>query len=702
MKGEDIMSDNSNDKRIKKILENCSIPERLEPENIKRTLDNNYSQKKRSRIKKSRIMRIAAAAAALAVVFGTSVYFMKPSLYKDQIVINDTNKTAEAISMKSADNYSEVYNYFTAATKLTRFRNTLKGILNGGVKGYAGGGDIVYEDAMESESVVENGSTDDIDGSAKKDFSDTYNQEEGVLEADIVKTDGDRIFYANGDNIYIARADNGRFLDHSSMSVSGKLGISRMFGEIRDMYIYKGKLIAVCEYYNNNDGENSEYYDSCYGCGVQADTYTAVFNASNLELIGYYIQEGSYNDVRLMSDGYLYIISSDDKYLDYEETSDDDIDNYIPQYCVGNESRYVDPENIMIPSCKITELYDYVSYTNISGLDLNSEAPNQPVDMKSIAGYTNNVYCSPQNLYVVSGYDESEITRFSVSGGAVAPQASGKVNGYVNDQFSMSEYNGFFRIAVTENVWEESTVFAEEDSNIATNALVTQKNSLYVLDMDMKVVGSISDFGINEQIKSVNFSGDTAYAVTFRQTDPLYAIDLSNPYSPIMLDELKISGYSSYMQKWGDGLLLGFGAEADEDTGRETGIKVTMFDNSNPDELAALDSVSLISSGEFEYIYSEAVYERKALFIDAERNLIGFPVDKYNYDENGQSLYSYQFYSFENDSFTYKGSINKENGQDSENFRRAVYIDGYLYAVSSDEFKAADAVTITQTDYIQF
>lgn len=139
-------------------------------------------------------MRIAAAAAALAVVFGTSVYFMKPSLYKDQIVINDTNKAAEASSMKSADNYSEVYNYFTAATKLTRFRNTLKGILNGGVKGYAGGGDIVYEDAMESESVVENGSTDDIDGSAKKDFSDTYNQEEGVLEADIVKTDGDRIF----------------------------------------------------------------------------------------------------------------------------------------------------------------------------------------------------------------------------------------------------------------------------------------------------------------------------------------------------------------------------------------------------------------------------------------------------------------------------------------------------------------------------
>ena len=244
--------------------------------------------------------------------------------------------------------------------------------------------------------------------------------------------------------------------------------------------------------------------------------------------------------------------------------------------------------------------------------------------------------------------------------------------------------------------------FCEEDSSIATNALVTQKNSLYVLDMDMKVVGSISDFGINEQIKSVNFSGDTAYAVTFRQTDPLYAIDLSNPYSPVMLDELKISGYSSYMQKWGDGLLLGFGAEADEDTGMETGIKVTMFDNSNPDELAALDSVSLISGGEFEYIYSEAVYERKALFIDAERNLIGFPVDKYNYDENGQSLYSYQFYSFENDSFTYKGSINKENGQDSENFRRAVYIDGYLYAVSSDEFKAADAVTITQTDYIQF
>lgn len=266
----------------------------------------------------------------------------------------------------------------------------------------------------------------------------------------------------------------------------------------------------------------------------------------------------------------------------------------------------------------------------------------------------------------------------------------------------MSEYNGFFRIAVTENVWEESTVFAEEDSSIATNALVTQKNSLYVLDMDMKVVGSISDFGINEQIKSVNFSGDTAYAVTFRQTDPLYAIDLSNPYSPVMLDELKISGYSSYMQKWGDGLLLGFGAEADEDTGMETGIKVTMFDNSNPDVLAALDSVSLISGGEFEYIYSEAVYERKALFIDEERNLIGFPVDKYNYDENGQSLYSYQFYSFENDSFTYKGSINKEKRAGLGKFQKSVYTTVISMRYRQVNLRRPDAVTITQTDYIQF
>lgn len=707
MKGANIMSENNNDKKIKNILENCNIPERLEPENIKRMLDNNSAQKRRREIKKSRIARIVAAAAALAVVFGTSVYFMKPSLYKDQIVINDTNKAVDASTMKSAENYSDVYNYFTASNKLTKFKNIIGGILSGSIKN---NNDITYEDEMSAESADgsynENAPMDSIYGSEedadKKDYSDTYNQEDGVLEADIVKTDGDRIFYACGDNIYFAKADNGKFTAHSYFSVSGKLGINNISSEIRDMYIYKGKLIAICNYYNNMDMDGKEYYDMncCYG--IEADTYTAIFDLVSLELIGYYVQEGNYNDVRLMSDGYLYIISSDDKYLDYDKTTDEDIDNYIPEYRVDNELHYVDPENIMIPSCKVTELYDYVSYTNISGLDLNSDTPNQPVDMKSIAGYTNNVYCSSQNLYVVSGYDESEITRFSVSGGAVAPQASGRIKGYVNDQFSMSEYNGYFRIAVTENIWEESTESVGEDSSIAANTLVTQKNSIYILDMEMKIVGSISDFGINEQIKSVNFSGDTAYVVTFRQTDPLYAIDLSNPFSPVMLDELKISGYSSYMQKWGDGLLLGFGAEAEEETGWETGIKVTMFDNSNPDNLKELDSVSLTSGSEYDYIYSEGIYERKALFIDCDNNLIGFPVNKYNYNENGECLYSYQFYSFENGKLIYKGSINKENGHNSENFRRAVYVDGYLYAVSADEFKAADAVTITQTDSIVF
>lgn len=715
MKGVNIMSENNNDKRIKNILENCSIPERLEPENIKKMLDNNNAQKRRREIKKNRIMRIVSTAAALVLIFGTSVYFMKPALYEKKSIITNMNKTADVSLMKSADNYSDVYNYFTTSNKLTKFKNILGEILNGGVKGgdeigFTGSGDIAYEDAMSAESADgaynENAPMDSIYGAEedadKKDYSDTYNQEDGVLEADIVKTDGDRIFYASGDNIYIAQADNGKFTAHSYLSVSSKLGINNISGEIRDMYIYKGKLIAICDYYNNMDMNGKEYYDTSYCYGIEADTYTAIFDIVSLELIGYYVQEGKYNDVRLMSDGYLYIISSDDKYLDYDKTTNEDIDNYIPEYRVGDESCYVDPENIMIPSCKITELYDYVSYTNISGLDLNSDAPNQPVDMKSIAGYTNNVYCSSQNLYVVSGYDESEITRFSISGGIVAPQSSGKVDGYVNDQFSMSEYNGYFRIAVTENIWEESTESVGEDSSIAANTLVTQKNSIYILDMDMKIIGSISDFGINEQIKSVNFSGDTAYVVTFRQTDPLYAIDLSNPHSPVMLDELKISGYSSYMQKWDVGLLLGFGAQADEETGWETGIKVTMFDNSNPDNLKELDAVYLTSGSEYEYIYSEGIYERKALFIDPEKNLIGFPVNKYNYNEGGKSLYSYQFYSYENGKLIYKGSINKENGQDSENFRRAIYIDGYLYAVSADEFKAADAVTITQTDSIEF
>lgn len=729
------MSEKYNDENVKKILQSEKVPERLEPENIKKMLDNGRYAESRKKIKHRKILRIVSAAAAVAVVFSTSVYFIKPVLYDKGVFSKDSGMVYSVESMKPAAQYSDVYNYFYRARKFTQLKDKIFGGF--GSKNYDMEMGIVEESAAADESSVqeneadipnyaeENGITGEenndgygadssslssieTDGAEQqKEYSDTYSQETGVLEADIVKTDGNYIFYASGDTLCVSQVDNGNFINPYKTDVSDLLGLS-YDGYIQDMYVYNGKLVVICEYYD------SAWQDGCiveYAWYENNNTYAVIFDISDkLTLSGYYAQEGFYNDVRLMADGYLYLVTSKDIYVDYDDISEEDYEKFIPQYYVGENGCCVPPENIMIPTKELKEVYDYISYTNVAGLNLNSETPCQPVDAKSIAGYANTIYCSQNNLYVVSGYDETEITRFAVNDGTITPEASGKVKGYVNDQFSMSEYNGYFRIAVTEDTWEEYNDLAGEDSAVASNTMVSQKNSVYVLDMGMNIVGSIGNFGLNEQIQSVNFNGDIAYVVTFRQTDPLYAIDLSDPANPVMLDEFKITGYSSYMQYWSDGLLLGFGVEADENTGWQTGLKLTMFDNSDPNNLQALDS-EVFSEGESGYVYSEAVNERKALFIDPDKNLIGFPVEK-DYETWVNDSYfdrhteqSYQFYSFENGRFIWKGEISKENTSDdffTENFRRVVYIDGYLYAVSDNEFKSVNAVTFSKAAVVDF
>lgn len=746
------MSVNYNDENVKKILESEKIPERLEPENIKKLLDDTNAAGRRKKIRQSKMLRIVSAAAAFALVIGTSAYFLKPAVFStnkpavfstNNFIKNaDIKASASVESMKPAVKYGDIYSYFHAASNFNKFSDFISGAFTGGHKkntdvmengGVVGGEafDDMSEESEEfaGESIQLGGAAENADipsvsltGSElkqKKEYSDTYNQEEGVLEADIVKTDGERIFYASNDTISVAKVDSGKF------SKSYKTNISSLLGKndeditfyLNDMYIYNNKLILICSAHNFGNISTYEENEVCgdYSIWYISDTYVLTVSIGDqLTLDGYYIQDGCYNDVRLMANGYMYLVTNDEKTLDFKKTTEKDIGTYIPEYCVNGECGYVPADDIMIPREKLREVYDYVSYVNLAGLDLNSDTPWQPVDMKSIAGYSNNIYCSQKNLYIASGYEETEITRFSLENGAINIMASGKVKGYVNDQFSMSEYNDYFRIAVTEN-----------------NA--NRNNAVYVLGMDMKVVGSVSDFGINEQIKSVNFSGDMAYVVTFRNTDPLFAIDLSDPANPKLLDELKISGYSTYMQKWSDGLLVGFGAEADENNGGVTGVKLTMFDNSDPENLKAVDYVSITGSKEErvfdggkidyieEYVSSEGTYERKALYIDPERNIIGFPIQRnhyyyrynydyeydygYDYDDGKQNVVSsYMFYSFDNGNLVFKGELKKEYDvadAANESFSRAVYIDGYLYVVSADMFKSADAVTFKQVDSLE-
>ena len=298
----------------------------------------------------------------------------------------------------------------------------------------------------------------------------------------------------------------------------------------------------------------------------------------------------------------------------------------------------------------------------------------------------------------------SDITRISVSGGSITPVASGTVEGYVKDQFSMSEYDGYFRIATTINKWTDNSNFFTDMLGIATDSEHIQDNRVYVLDMDLNEVGCVSGFGENETIKSVNFSGNMGYVVTYEQTDPLFAIDLSNPAEPFITDEFKILGYSTYMQNWTDGLLLGFGVDADEN-GIENGVKIVMFDNSDPYNLQEV-GLYAINRTDNNYISSPATWERKQLLIAPEKNIIGIPLSIYSYDDN-EDVSKYMFFEYADGEFVPKGEIAKTLSYDDKYsdlcyYDRALYIGGYVYVVSADKFVSADIDTITIKDEVDF
>ena len=170
----------------------------------------------------------------------------------------------------------------------------------------------------------------------------------------------------------------------------------------------------------------------------------------------------------------------------------------------------------------------------------------------------------------------------------------------------------------------------------------SQTNSLYILDKDMQVTGAIRDLADGETIQSARFMGNMAYFVTFRQTDPLFCADLSNPEDPQILSELKLTGFSSYLHMYGENLLLGVGYEADEETGNQTGVKLSMFDISDPSDIKELDRYVIKNAS-----YLPSDYNYKAILADGDKNLIGFVCDEeylvFSYDEEKgfQNLLTY-------------------------------------------------------------
>lgn len=758
------MNEYNNDDKVKKMLQSENVPEELKPENIKIMLDEKAPTKKRINIS-HKTARITAVAAACAITCGFAVNYMEQRNninydVSDMLAVNNndedgtkenvqentkgsdlefatsnaladdeiyetstsddvqeiTEKTSEtnnqpeeavkaASLMRGASDYGEIYNVFEKASE--KYKKRLSNV----PKTANADTDSLQTNEVAAESeLLGTGGGDDS-------YTDTFNQEDGVLEADIAKTDGKYIYFLNNKYIEynnshkplinIAETDSGNFTASNVLDISLNIPVTSEVDyktsiEVKDMYLYNDMLIiisATSDYYCGNDYSNMEAcYDTMWGA-QNCHTYVSVYTTGlEPQLIDNYMQDGMYNDVRITSDGYMYLISNDFS-KDYNNVAGiDDTSSYIPSCGFGGKAELIAPENILIPDTEIEGFYS-MPYTIIGSLDFNNPNTFAEKDVKAIAGFSGSIYCSGDNLYTAIGYQDTEITRIALSNGTITPMAAGTVKGYIYNQFSMSEYNGYFRIATTADIWEDDI-----SDGILFRNRTSINNYVYVLDMDMNVVGSVGDFGINETIKSVSFNGNLAYVVTYEQTDPLFSIDVSNPQQPVILDEYKITGYSTYMQQWSDGLLLGFGVNADEN-GVGNGVKIVMFNNSNPNELAENGIYVMSSENADSYVDSNAIWERKALLISPDRNLIGVPTNNHHWSVNGSSsVTEYRFFSYENGEFILRGEISEEcDGYYSIiNFERAVCIGDYVYALSSNKFVSTDTATFTSSASVDF
>jgi uncharacterized secreted protein with C-terminal beta-propeller domain len=271
------------------------------------------------------------------------------------------------------------------------------------------------------------------------------------------------------------------------------------------------------------------------------------------------------------------------------------IDDWLPRVRVRDSIGHTTRERALVGCSEVylTEQPASTSMVNVVSVDLRGDSL-EPTGGASVVGAGEHVYASHDNLYVTNpaldAGDATDIHKFAITGRAPATyRASGRVPGSVVDQFALSERDGDLRVAVT-----TAGGAAAADAPVSTAAATSpvppptvttaSQSSIVVLgenDGELGEIGRVDGLGRGEQIRSVRFLDEVGYVVTFRRTDPLYTVDLSDPSAPRVVGELKIPGYSSYLHPVGDGRLLGIGQDTTEG-GQVVGLQVALFDVSDP------------------------------------------------------------------------------------------------------------------------
>lgn len=516
----------------------------------------------------------------------------------------------------------------------------------------------------------------------------TNAQVAGIDEGDLVKSDGSSLFVASGRQVAILAADGAKTrelarIDTGSGPAADASAVKGVIGQgpVADLMLYDHTLVVLVTDYAARIGVLPASQTSTSVPLDAALTRALLYDVSDparpryLASLG---QSGALVTSRL-ADGILYLVT---EYLvsDPDGMKPDDPETFVP-VTTSDAKRAAVPA----PDCIPLPYADGPRYAVASSIDL---ASGERIDTEAVLGGAQTVYLSAQNLYLAATDGNATLTRAQLRAagagdlrvadatvthlarigldvGRLTLQAQASVPGQLVNQFALDEYQDHLRLTTT----------VSGERRDGSGEWVTRP-ALYVLDRSLKTVGSLPKLAKDETVQSVRFDGPVGYVVSFRQRDPLFAIDLADPARPKVLSALKIPGFSTYLHPWADGRLFGLGMDATGD-GAVTGMKLSMFDTSDPFDVTQRTTLTVA------FDTSEALADHKAVLVDTDRGLIGFPVAAWN--RSGGATVRYLVYGYdEKAGFSRRATLAVAGDGDAQDAVRGLRIADSLYVASGD------------------
>jgi len=538
-------------------------------------------------------------------------------------------------------------------------------------------------------------------------------QEAGVDEPDFVKTDGRRIVVVSGSRLSVLTVDG----DRLTLEGSTDLGFWT-----DDLFLDGDRVIAIAD---ADIGVMPLRRDAVEPEGPSAPVYSPTVTVTEIDISDPAAPEltrtlridGRYVSARMVDGAIRLVISSDptgfvwafpeggglrservaeEKNREIIETST--VENWLPYFILtdlaGRDE--VVSEGTLLACDRTHRPEEFSGFTTLSLVTLDDGLA--VADSTGVFADGDIVYSSDQAAYVATTrwtdpalYEsgdrptgvQTKIHKFSLTETGAEYEASGAVPGYMLSQWSMSEYDGYLRVASTDEPgwWDgpdsESTVTVLESGN-----------------GELRTVGSVHGLGRGERIYSVRFFDDRGYVVTFRQVDPLYVIDLSDPKRPAVTGSLKIPGYSAYLHPISDDLILGVGQDADLD-GRTTGLQASLFDVSDASDPDRVDRFTM-EGGQ-----SEIEWDHHAFLHDPSTGLTAIPYQRWDDDRGGPPPSGALILSVTDDGIRKTGVVTHADadGDPWTPIRRSLLIGDTLVTVSDAGIMLSDSKTLEMLDW---